>query len=148
MTSSIRPLSVAVTNLFNRSLRTPKEIAAFLVIEEDVVSNWFKGEGFPSDRQMSKILRELEYTSGRTNALHLPEVLSQFWDELRTIEESKEDFCELSLDEGESVSARLTQFTNCDWLKGIVRNIDLVHPSRRPALVEAMTKTFHQFTDD
>lgn len=145
---SIRPLSVAVTNLLNRSLRTPKQIADFLGVEESVVSDWFEGEGFPNDRQMSMILRDFERTSGSSRTPHMPNVLTQFWDELRAIEESKEDFWELQLNEGEQVSARLTRFTNNDWMENLVNNIHLVHPSRRRELVEAMIETFNRFTDD
>ena len=145
---SIRPLSVAVTNLLNRSLRTSQEIADYLGIDESVVSDWFEGEGFPSDRQMSMILRDFERTSGSNRTSHMPGVLSQFWDELRTIEESKEDFWELPLNEGEQVSARLTRFTNDRWMENLVNNIHLVHPSRRRELVEAMIETFNRFTDD
>jgi len=148
MTRSIRPLTVAVTNLLNRSLRTPKEIAEYLGIEESIVSNWFEGEGFPSDRQMSMILRDFERTSGSARTPHMPGVLSQFWEEIRTIEESSEEFWELSLNEGEKVSARLTRFTNDRWMENLVNNIHLVHPSRRRALVEAMIETFNRFTYD
>lgn len=148
MTRSIRPLTVAVNNLLNRSLRTPKEIAAYLGIEESIVSNWFEGEGFPSDHQMSMILRDFERTSGSARTPHMPGVLSQFWDELQAIEESKEDFWELPLEKGEQVSARLTRFTNDGWMENLVNNIHLVHPSRRRALVEAMIETFNRFTDD
>lgn len=145
---SIRPLSNAVANLLHRSLRTPKEIAEYLGIDESIVSGWFEGEGFPSDRQMSAILRDFENTSGSARDRHMPGVLGQFWNELRAIEESKGDFWELPLNEGESISARLTRFTNDGWVQNIVRNIHLIHPSRRRAYVEAMTETFNQFTDD
>lgn len=148
MSRSIRPLSVAVTNLLNRSLRTPKQIALLIEVDVSVVSDWFKGEGFPNDRQMSMILRDFERTSGSSRTPHMPGVLSQFWDELRAIEGSKEDFWELPLNGGEQVSARLTRFTNYGWLENHARNIHLVHPSRRRELVEAMTATFNHFTDD
>lgn len=145
---TIRPLSVAVTNLLNRSLRTPQQIAQLLGVDEKLVSDWFEGEGFPSDHQMSGILRDFEFTSGSARTPHMPGVLSQFWDELRAIEESKEDFWEIPLEEGEQVSARLTRFTNDRWMENLVNNIHLVHPSRRHALVEAMIETFNRFTSD
>lgn len=145
---TIRPLEVAVINLLNRSLHTPQEIAQYLGVDEKLVSGWFEGEGSPSDRHMSMILRDFERTSGSARTPHMPGVLSKFWDELRAIEESKEDFWELPLDEGESVSARLTRFTNDGWMKNIVRNIHLIHPSRRRAYIEAMIETFNRFTDD
>ena len=146
--SSIRPLSTAVTNLLNRSLYTSKQIAELLGVEENLVLNWFNGEEFPSDRQMSMILRDFECTNGSTQTPHIPSILSQFWDELRVIEESKDDFWELPLNEGEHVSARLTRFTNSDWMENLVNNIHLVHPSRRSALIQAFIETLNRFTDD
>jgi broad specificity phosphatase PhoE len=148
MSRSIRPLSVAVTNFLNRSLRTPEEIAQLIGVDVSVVFNWFEGEGFPHDDQMSTILRDFERTSGSSRTPHMPNVLTQFWDELRAIEESKEDFWELELEDGERVSARLTRFTNYGWMENLVNNIHLVHPSRRRALDEAMIETFNRFTDD
>ena len=149
MTRSNHPLSVAVTNLLNRSLRTPKEIADNLGIGENFVSNWFEGEGLPSDHQMSMILRHFEFTSGSTSNPHMSGVLYQFGDELRRIEKSnKEDFWELQLNEGERVSARLTRFTNNDWMENIVRNIHRVHPSRRRELADAFIKALDRLSDD
>ncbi len=45
---------VAVANPINRGLRTPKEIVVFFGIEESVISNWFKGEGLPSDHLFTR----------------------------------------------------------------------------------------------
>ncbi len=145
---STRPLSVAVTNLLNRSLRTEEEIAQLIGVDVSVVFRWFEGEDFPLDHQMSMILQDFEFTSGSSRTPHMPKILTQFWDELKAIEESRDDFFELELEEGEHVAARLTRFTNADWMENLVNNIHLVHPSRRRALVEAMIETFNRFTDD
>lgn len=148
MTRSIRPLSVAVTNLLNRSLRTREQIAQLLGVDVGIVSNWFEGEGLPNDRQMSTILRDFELTSGSARTPHMPGVLSQFWDELRAIEFSTEQFWELPLEKGQTATVRLTEFTNDGAMNRLAMNVHMIHPSRRRAFFEAMIETLNRFTDD
>lgn len=145
--STHTPLVFSLLRLLDARGRSDAQWATFLGCDAELVEGIRAGHSWPGDSQMTSILRDMERTKGSRNAGDTSAALDHFWTVISRCEVGTLPF-ELPLENGETVSQRVTRWTNCGWIENTRRNIHLIPPRRRAAYVDAARELFNRFTEE